>query len=286
MKISKKTSKRLSVITASAIMANMFLIGGLPTSAQTEEDLTFGGLISEEAIAEQGHIAISDKLTDRLDAIEYINEDGTRTVYAFPVPVKYIDDNGEVQPIDNKLDKKFLQNKWTNSANSFDITIDGDIDGGVVLAYDDVSLQSTVNVAAGSIKVDSSSSGITEDKYVEFTGTQSKISVTPTNTGYATYVHLDNFNKNETIVLDISGSEIEQHYVSETGEAVFEMEDGSSVSYSALTYALGEESASWPQVDVAIRGSEADLELVYTVERDDTVTAAESLEMTINSDIE
>ena len=279
--------KKLSIIAAFAITLSIFSIGIEPhADAKAIEDLTFGGLISQKDIESHGHKEISNRLSDELNAIEFINDDGTGTVYSFPVNIKYIDGEGRVQKIDNRITEDKYKGVWKNTSNRFEVSICENAKSGTTLSYDDITLKTVVNDNS-SIAVNQRSDNIRENRYVDFSGSGTKISVTPTYTGYATYIRGDHFAQNETISLDITGDDISHHYVTDTNDAVFEMQDGSKVVYSILSFTNNENTANWPSVDVTIQQTTNNShKLIYNIQKRNRTVAEESLTFAINSDIQ
>ncbi len=103
-KITKLKKKLVWLMLLAFICGNVLLT--FPSSAAEAEDLTYGGLIPQELVEQRGHTSLSSRYAEELDAIEYINEDGTRTAYVFSAPVKYRDNSGKIQRIDNTLERK------------------------------------------------------------------------------------------------------------------------------------------------------------------------------------
>ena len=106
--------KLFIAIVCVCLCANVLLF--FPSSAAETVDLTLGGLIEADLVESAGHQYVSSNYENVLDTIEFVNEDGTRTVYMFGSPIKYIDSKGAVKQIDPTLVKE-RGNVWKNQAN-------------------------------------------------------------------------------------------------------------------------------------------------------------------------
>ena len=60
-------------------------------------------VISDDLIAERDHVNRLWKQEEDLNTIIFQNRDGTKTMYWFDQPVKYVDENGEVKDKKNEL---------------------------------------------------------------------------------------------------------------------------------------------------------------------------------------
>ena len=176
--------KYLSIFVSLALCISMLFV--FSSSAAEAEDLTFGGLIEQETIESLGHKYISSNLTEHLSAIEFVNEDDTRTIYTFDKPIKYVDEKGAVKRIDNTLVKATGDKVWKNKANAFEFTVHEDVAKGITLSHQDdtITVVPSVSATRGACTAAKRADG----KAVSFQNAQSDISYEATYDGYATTV--------------------------------------------------------------------------------------------------
>lgn len=98
-------------------------------------------VISDELIAERDHVNRLWEQEDDLNTIIFQNRDGTKTMYWFDQPVKYVDENGEVKDKNNELTE--LGNDYTNAENDINSFFPKKIhkNKGVVLRYNDIEIE-------------------------------------------------------------------------------------------------------------------------------------------------
>ncbi len=98
-------------------------------------------VISDELIAERDHVNRLWAQEDDLNTIIFQNRDGTKTMYWFDQPVKYVDENGEVKDKNNELTE--LGNDYTNAENDINSFFPKKIhkNKGVVLRYNDIEIE-------------------------------------------------------------------------------------------------------------------------------------------------
>jgi len=176
--------KYLSIFVCLALCISMLFV--FSSSAAEAEDLTFGGLIEQETIESLGHKYISSNLAEHLSAIEFVNEDDTRTIYTFDKPIKYVDKAGAVKRIDNTLVKTANGKAWKNNANAFELAVHEDVAKGVTLSYQDDAITVVPNVSAA--RGTYTAAKRADGKAVSFQNAQSDISYEATYDGYITAV--------------------------------------------------------------------------------------------------
>ena len=72
-------------------------------------------VIGDDLIAERDHVNRLWEQEEDLNTIIFQNRDGTKTMYWFDQPVKYVDENGEVKDKKNELTEQ--GNDYTNTEN-------------------------------------------------------------------------------------------------------------------------------------------------------------------------
>lgn len=98
-------------------------------------------VISDELIAERDHVNRLWEQEEDLNTIIFQNRDGTKTMYWFDQPVKYVDENGEVKDKKNELTEQ--GNDYTNAENDINSYFPKKIhkNKGVVLRYNDIEIE-------------------------------------------------------------------------------------------------------------------------------------------------
>lgn len=225
-------------LTCAFVLFCVSVFSAMPATALTTEDLTLGGLVPEKTIEEMGHMQISDNLADELNGVEYINEDGTRTAYLFAEPIKYEDENNQIKQIDKSLRKAVLKNGWKNAANRFSFFVHNDIQDGVELSYDDVSLKATPILSALTETGKRSNTSRISANKVGRSDSTTEISYESTYTGYTANVTVPVGN-GSLFAMDLSGDI--SFVTTENGQVTVSMKDGSSVTYATQAFMVDEE---------------------------------------------
>ena len=98
-------------------------------------------VISDDLIAERDHVNRLWEQEEDLNTIIFQNRDGTKTMYWFDQPVKYVDENGEVKDKKNELTEQ--GNDYTNTENDINSYFPKKIhkNKGVVLRYNDIEIE-------------------------------------------------------------------------------------------------------------------------------------------------
>ena len=149
-----------------------------------------------------------------LESFTTINEDGSKTLYAYEVPIKYIDEKtGKIEFIDNTLSelnftkKLFGSYAYKNAANDFEVSFPKKIDGGILIDDEDFSLSMkpiTVNNAPAEYK-EYDFVGLTE-KVVEYAnafGDGYHLQYNPISSGVKENILIDAYNGTNTFQFKI-----------------------------------------------------------------------------------
>lgn len=96
------TSKRLSRITALFLVLCMLFVTYVPVMADEEKAkarLEVREMLSPyfSEIVDTRNIAALDKTNEENNELSFYMNDGSKTVYVFSEPVKFIDENGELK---------------------------------------------------------------------------------------------------------------------------------------------------------------------------------------------
>ncbi len=231
------------------------------SSAAEAEDLTFGGLISQETITSLGHKYISSNLTEHLYAVEFVNEDETRTIYSFAKPIKYVDEVGTVKRIDNTLVKTANGKEWKNKANAFELVVSEDIGKGVSLSCIDDTITVVPNV---SVTRDNTYTVSKRDdgKAVAFKNAQSDISYEATYDGYVTSVTIPKSqcpSFSATVSGDVSTVTADGNVVTVV------MANGTVVKYTVYSEGMSEQWLQQPEFQTQVtRLSDTAYRFTYT----------------------
>lgn len=166
-------------------------------------------LYSDMKLQSKNITRLSDKNANDMYSIVTVNSDDTESLYMFGIPVKYVDEFGEVRFIDNKIEA--TDNKKTayrNSGNSFDVNFSKNIEDGINFKLDDYSfemipiLNRSIKKSAPTVKNDIFKD-LTEE-YVEY----------PNVFGDGTYLRysLQNQGIKESIILDNYNGEYKYNF--------------------------------------------------------------------------
>lgn len=225
-----KKRKLINKFTLSCafILFCVSVFSAMPAIATEAIDLTLGGLISEKTVTDSGHVSVSENYEDQLNVIEYNNADGTRTIYSFPVPVKYKDTNNKISFIDNTLVKNRRDNGWNNKSNFFDVFASTTITDGIDLTYGDVKLTTTFSSSVGR-SLNNSKPVYTVAKTLDYEGVDSKLSFAATYTGFSVEYFPDTKSVSD-FSFTLSGN-ITNVYT-EKEQLGVEMDNGSFVVYT------------------------------------------------------
>ncbi len=267
----KRILMKKLALAFSFILFCVSIFSALPVTASETEDLTLGGLVPEKTIEEMGHKQISDNLTDQLNGVEYINEDGTATAYLFAEPIKYEDENNQIKWIDKSLRKAVLKNGWKSTANWFSFFVHNDIQDGVELSYDDVSL-TAVPVLDGpnTIGKQKMVSRI-DDLRVAMAENQTEIAYESTYTGYNMNITVP-VGDGTLFAMDIAGDI--SSVTEENGQVTVAMKDGSAVIYT-IQAAFTDEQYLWSE----------DIEITVIRAKKDTTRIEYSVSENVTADI-
>lgn len=221
--------KYVSIFVCLALCFSMLF--AFSSSAAEAEDLTFGGLIEQEIIDSLGHKYISSNLSNHLSAVEFVNEDDTRTIYTFDKPIKYVDKAGDVKRIDNTLVKAVGSNAWKNKANAFELAVQEDVTKGITLSYQGNAITAVPSLSlsrAGSYTQTKRADG----KAIAFKDTQTDISYEATYDGYVTAVTIP-AGKSPSFSVTLSGDIVA--VTANGAEAAVTMTNGTVVQYNVYS---------------------------------------------------
>jgi len=109
------------------------------------DDITLDGVVSQDEIAQNGLLGLTDGYKDDLSRAEYATADGDRALYMFGTPVKYVADGGQTAYIKNEViansdGEKQNGSDWKNKANVFTVYFSKKIDKGVTLKVGNAKL--------------------------------------------------------------------------------------------------------------------------------------------------
>lgn len=239
--------KKLTLFCALAILCTLLFSGFDSSVTETPTDLTFGGLVSEETVLSAGHQRITEKYADVLNVVEYENNDGTRTVYSFTAPVKYVDEDGSVQRIDNTLTPALLNNGWKTTANWFDLSVSNDFTKGVTLSCNGDALTAAPVLSDGQAAFTRERDALLTKKSLAFSNETETVTYTPTHTGYYINVSLQG---GLPFALDMGG-DIATAVVS-GNRAVFTTTEGYTAAYSVAAYDVNGQPADTAGLQFAI----------------------------------
>lgn len=239
--------KKLPLFCALAILCTLLFSGFDSSVTETPTDLTFGGLVSEETVLSAGHQRITENYADVLNVVEYENNDGTRTVYSFTTPVKYVDENGSVQRIDNTLTPALLNNSWKTSANWFDLSVSNDFTKGVTLSCDGDALTAVPVLSDGQAAFTRERDALLTKESLAFSNETETVTYTPTHTGYYINVSLQG---GLPFALDMGG-DIATAEVS-GNRAVFTTAEGYTAAYSVAAYDVNGQPADTAGLQFAV----------------------------------
>lgn len=239
--------KKLTLFCALAILCTLLFSGFDSSVTETPTDLTFGGLVSEETVLSAGHQRITEKYADVLNVVEYENNDGTRTVYFFTAPVKYMDEDGSVQRIDNSLTPALLNNSWKTSANWFDLSVSNDFTKGVTLSCNGDALTAAPVLSDGQAAFTRERDALLTKESLAFSNETETVTYTPTHTGYYINVSLQG---GLPFALDMGG-DIATAEVS-GNRAVFTTTEGYTAAYSVAAYDVNGQPADTAGLQFAV----------------------------------
>ncbi len=139
------TKKILSTLLAFAIALSC--IGWVPTRAEQADapalDNTAAATQVETPDDSEAHIArLRDEEGSDLNRQIYLNADGSRTMYIYDHPVKYVDESGTIRDISLQIaDGSTAQTRFLTAANSAVTSFPANLFDGIRLAQDDVSIE-------------------------------------------------------------------------------------------------------------------------------------------------
>ena len=148
----------------------------LKTAKLDESDIP--EVVSDESVKNNKHVNRLYEQEEDLYTVLFQNEDGTKTMYNYANPVKYVDKDGKVKDKSNKLTEKIKKNKYTkdyayvNEENDVNTYFPKEINDeqGIVIEKDGISIEmSPVSVA----QQEADENAILEDEAVETTVAES-----------------------------------------------------------------------------------------------------------------
>lgn len=271
-------SKCLSLVSAVALT-----LAFLPmTASRAEEspavDLTLSGLISEQQLEQNGHVALTDNFSDDLYNVEYENEDGTRTVYLLSAPAKYRTETGDVRFIDTHIqrntdDKRDDGYRWKNAAGPADLYLPEDAADGVLLSFGGLELTQTAAVTGGirSRAARTFEAVADGDRVMTYTAGSAaeQYAYQPTHTGYRGSVTFDRAPTGSAVSLSLSADGLTAAVDPQTGAVSLSGQNGETVTLNGalLADADGAHSAelSAPALDTA-DAADGCYRLTYTLD--------------------
>lgn len=271
--------KKLSILCALSVFCLLFSGFSSAEATSTPEDLTFGGLISEEVVLAAGHQQISSKYESVLNALEYENADGTRTVYAFAEPIKFVNDDGAVQRIDSSLKYSSKNSSWGNTANWFDVSISDNYTEGVSISFGNNSLTAKPVLSGGVSSLSRTTANSAVKKSLSFGNDSATANYTVSNTGYYATISIVG---GTSFSFDVSGN-----IASVDTEAyctTFTMQDGNAVAYSLADLNINSQYADFSNVQVTVLSAESGTyRMTYTVNAA-TTQRLESVQLTVEAE--
>lgn len=186
-------------------------------------------------------VSISDEDARSLNSFTTLNSDGSKTLYLFNEPIKYIDSNTKtIKFIDNSLnevDYHYANDKsiaYTNSSNAIHILLPNNIRDGVDLKYKDekISIFPYTNTNSLAKKKTNEFKGISQDvvEYEKVFSENIHLQYKPISSGLKENIILDKFEgknvfefmlKNDKYIPAYTSGESIPFIDSNTGEIVF-----------------------------------------------------------------
>lgn len=129
-------------------------------------------MVDLAAIAENGHVNRLYQQEEDLNTVIFQNRDGTKTMYYFASPVKYVDENGLVQDKKNVLhtveDANFAANyQYVNSENDITTYFPKRLDGNSGIVMTDGSLRIDMSPVHKTLKWNGLLSSLTQEQRAE-----------------------------------------------------------------------------------------------------------------------
>ena len=118
----------------------------LATAELSEADIP--EVVSAEEIEERGHVNRLWEQEEDLNTVIFQNRDGTKTMYYFAEPVKYVDETGQVRDKSNGIRevaqvRYVAEYRYTNTANDVKSYFPGTLNSekGILLEYGDIRIE-------------------------------------------------------------------------------------------------------------------------------------------------
>lgn len=276
----KFRTRLLSIVSAAALT-----IAFLPVTASRAEetplaDLTLSGLIPEQQLEQNGHVALTDNFSDDLYSVEYANEDGTRTVYLLSVPAKYQTETGDVRYIDTHIERNTDEKRddgyrWKNAAGAADLYLPENAADGVLFSFGGLQLTQTAAVTGG---LQARAARVFEakadgDRAISYTadGAGEQYAYRPTHTGYCGSVVFDSAPSGSAVSLSLAADGLTAAVDAQTGAVTLTGPTGetATVEGALLTDADGGRSLELPAPSLeAMEAGEGRCRLTYALNAD------------------
>jgi hypothetical protein len=204
-------------------------------------------LIESAALDMSKVIAIDDADAENLESFTTINEDGSKTLYVFEAPIKYLDkDSSKIEFIDNALSelnfaqKLFGSYAYKNTANAFEVSFPKKINKGVLIDDSEFAFSMepiTVNNSAA------------EYKEYEFIGSPEKVveyanafgdgyhlQYNPISSGLKENIFVDAYNGTNTFQFNIKAQGLVPNQTEGDAIEFLDEQTGEPVYYISQTY--------------------------------------------------
>ncbi len=275
--MTKLNKKLVWLMLLAFICGNVLLT--FPSSAAETEDLTYGGLIPQELVEQRGHTSLSSRYAEELDAIEYINEDGTRTAYVFSAPVKYRDNSGKIQRIDNTLERK-SGGVWQNKGNRFTLSVYEDMEKGFALENGESRLNVMPYFPNDTSRFSGKRMQNTGKQTLAFAEAGTEVAVSATYTGFSAAITLP--EGANSVAFTLSG---DVQTVTSDGQTVTVMlTNGTAVEYAVQSFSDGVYELDYAGLSVAVSSVRDGYRITYTAS-EATVAENEQLVLALQGDV-
>ncbi|MEG0663731.1 MAG: hypothetical protein RR483_01370 [Clostridia bacterium] len=176
-------------------------------------------------------VAIDKADADIMESFTTINEDGSKTLYSYTTPIKYVDEEtNKITFIDNTMksaEKIEDETAFKNTANSFDLSLPKDITISIQLKNDTYSIEMTPATTEKTQSIPKQKNfefmGQTQDvvEYTDVFGVGVNVQYSATNTGFKENIYIEEYNgQNEfPFILEVKGATTDT--INENGEIEF-----------------------------------------------------------------
>ena len=162
----------------------------------TEAELILPEILTPDAVAGKGHVLRVTDMEDELNTATFQNIDGSYSTYVFGEPIKYIDNNGNVNDKSNALIQTLVG--FSNVKNDIRVSYPNNIAMGITARYGDYNIRMTPIIpdgaSAGSGVLGANDGSTVSDKvtYSGVFGSGTRVEYTQTFAGFKEIIILEN----------------------------------------------------------------------------------------------